>query len=94
MSDELWRLGLNKVSCLEPSPPGARYEHSWPDKLLTLNIKRLGRIEGVNHRITSGPFPMQSWGWLRATVSVRDDYSRLAYTELLAEEKAIPRLSL
>ena len=49
---ELRRLGLNKLSRLEPKPPVMRYEHDSPGDMIHLDIKKLGRIDGVGHRIT------------------------------------------
>ena len=49
---ELRRLGLNRLSRLEPKPPVMRYEHEKPGDMIHLDIKKLGRIDGVGHRIT------------------------------------------
>jgi Transposase IS116/IS110/IS902 family/Helix-turn-helix domain len=48
----LRRLGLNKLSALEPAEPIRRYEREHPGELIHLDIKKLGRIDGVGHRIT------------------------------------------
>jgi hypothetical protein len=45
-------LGLNKVSRLELRPPVVRYEHSRPGKMIHMDIKKIGRIEVVGHRLT------------------------------------------
>ncbi len=88
VSKELRWLGLSKLSRLEPRPPVVRYEHQAPGDMVHLDIKKLGRIEGVGHRITGDRSQRQrgaGWEYLHVCV---DDHSRLAYTELLPDEKA------
>jgi transposase len=48
----LRRLGLNRLSALEPAEPVRRYEREHPGELIHLDIKKLGRIGSVGHRIT------------------------------------------
>src|SRR5262249_58279080 len=43
----LRRLGLNKLSALEPAEPIRRYEREHPGELIHLDIKKLGRIGSV-----------------------------------------------
>lgn len=86
---ELRRLGLNKLSRLEPKPPVIRYEHEKPGDMIHLDIKKLGKIDGVGHRITGDRSRRRrgaGWEFLHVCV---DDHSRLAYSELLADEKGI-----
>jgi transposase InsO family protein len=88
VTNELRRLGLNKLSRLEPKPPVLRYEHQAPGDMVHLDIKKLGRIDGVGHRITGDRSKCKrgaGWEYLHVCV---DDHSRLAYTELLPDEKA------
>src|SRR5512132_4278959 len=59
VSRVLRRLGLNKLSALEPAEPVRRYEREHPGQLIHLDIKKLGRIGSVGHRIT-GDIPVQS----------------------------------
>jgi transposase InsO family protein len=57
--------------------------------MIHLDIKKLGRIDGVGHRITgdrSKPRRKPGWEYLHVCV---DDNSRSAYTEMLPDEKAI-----
>ena len=85
---ELRRLGLNRLPRLEPRPPVIRYEHKAPGEMVHLDIKKLGKISGVGHRIHGDRSKRKrgiGWEYLHVCV---DDYSRLAYTELLADEKA------
>ena len=89
VTNELRRLGLSKLSRLEPKPPVVRYEHSQPGEMIHLDIKKLGRIDGVGHRITGDRSKRKrgaGWEYLHVCV---DDHSRLAYTELLPDEKAV-----
>ncbi len=48
----LRRRGLGRLRVLDPRPPILRYERERPGELLHIDIKRLGRIEGIGHRIT------------------------------------------
>ena len=47
------RAGLNRLSRLEPAPPVVRYERARAGELLHLDVKKLGRILRVGHRITA-----------------------------------------
>ena len=51
VSRVLRRLGLNKLCAPEPEPV-RRYERENPGELIHLDIKKLGRIGSVGHRIT------------------------------------------
>lgn len=85
---ELRRLGLNRLSRLEPKPPVIRYEHKAPGDMIHLDVKKLGKIDGVGHRIHGDRSRRKrgiGWEYLHVCV---DDHSRLAYTELLPDEKA------
>ncbi len=85
---ELRRLGLSRLSRLDPKPPVMRYEYGNPGDMIHLDIKKLGRIDGVGHRITGDRSRRQKGaGWEYLHVCV-DDHSRLAYTEMLPDEKA------
>lgn len=46
----LHRLGLGSLSALEPTV--VRYERAQPGELPHIDIKSLGRIDGIGHRIT------------------------------------------
>jgi transposase InsO family protein len=85
----LRRLGLAKLSALDPRPPVVRYERDRPGELIHIDIKKLGRIDGIGHRITGdrrGQSNKRGTGWEHLHVAI-DDHSRLAYTELLPDEK-------
>jgi transposase InsO family protein len=81
----LRRLGLNRLALLEPRPPVIRYERERPGELIHIDIKTLGRIDGIGHRIT-GQHALhhraRGIGYEHLHVAI-DDASRLAYVELL-----------
>jgi transposase InsO family protein len=81
----LRRLGLNRLALLEPRPPVIRYEKARPGELVHIDIKSLGKIDGVGHRITgqhAGHHRARGIGYEHLHVAI-DDASRLAYVELL-----------
>ena len=81
----LRRLGLGKLSALEPRPPVVRYERAAPGELIHIDIKTLGKIDGVGHRITGQHerhHRARGIGYEHLHVAI-DDASRLAYTEVL-----------
>lgn len=95
ISAVLKRIGLGKLSRLEPPEPANRYERQRPGELVHLDIKKLARISGVGHRM-SGDRKSQNkrssrrrkgdLGWEFVHVAV-DDATRLAYAEVLANEQ-------
>jgi transposase InsO family protein len=86
----LRRLGLSRLKALDPPVPVARYERARPGELLHIDTKKLGRIAGIGHRITGRRTGMinrhRGIGWEYLHVAV-DDRSRLAYTEILPDER-------
>ena len=97
VSRVLRRLGLNTLKALEPAEPIRRYERKAPGELLHIDIKKLGRFERVGHRITGdrtrqsstrGYRDGKAWGagWEFVHVCI-DDHSRIAFTEILPDEK-------
>jgi transposase InsO family protein len=81
--------GLNRLSALAPQAPVIRYECERPGELIHIDSKRLGRIDGIGHRITGdrkGQSNKRGTGWEALHVAI-DDASRLAYTEILPNEK-------
>jgi transposase InsO family protein len=84
----LRRHGLGRLAALDPRPPIVRYERQRPGELIHIDTKKLGRINGIGHRITghhAGMTRNRGIGWDHLHVAV-DDASRLAYTELLADD--------
>src|SRR5215212_742543 len=98
VSAVLTRIGLGKLSRLEPPEPANRYERARPGELIHVDVKKLGKIAGVGHRITGERSSQNAnrrarrrgepKGWEFVHVCV-DDATRLAYVEVLADEKAI-----
>jgi transposase InsO family protein len=101
VSGILTRLGLGRLGRLGLEQP-IRYERSRPGELLHIDIKRLGRIEGgagkrafeSQRRQRHNPTRTDPEGKRRHYVGFEyvhvcvDDYSRLAYAEVLSDEKA------
>jgi transposase InsO family protein len=83
----LRRLGLNKLSALEPSEPVRRYEREHPGELIHIDIKKLGRFDKIGHRMT-GDRQNKSYavGWEYVHVCI-DDNSRVAFTQIKPDEK-------
>jgi transposase len=48
----LRRLGLNRLSALEPAEPIRRYQRENPGELIHIDIKKLGKFNQIGHRIT------------------------------------------
>ena len=83
----LKRLGLNRLKLLEPKEPIRRYERKKPGELIHLDIKKLGRFWRAGHRITGNRrISSDGAGWEFAHVCI-DDHSRLAYVEVLSDER-------
>jgi transposase InsO family protein len=84
----LKRAGLARLRDLEPPQPVVRYERDRPGELIHLDIKKLGRIERIGHRITGDRTSRsRGAGWEYVHIAI-DDASRLAYVEVLANEQA------
>ncbi|MBV9838559.1 MAG: IS481 family transposase [Solirubrobacterales bacterium] len=100
ISGILKRIGMGKLGRLGLEP-AERYERGRPGPLIHIDVKKLGRIQGgAGKRITgpqrnnSGPrrrdrsgVDRRITGWDAVHVAV-DDATRLAYVEVLADEKA------
>jgi transposase InsO family protein len=88
VSAVLRREGLGKRSRLQPPEPPNRYERRHPGELIHIDIKKLGKIAQVGHRITGDRSRRsRGIGWEFVHVCV-DDHSRLAYAEVLPDERA------
>ncbi len=85
--------GLSRLSNLDPKIEIVRYEKTLPGEMIHIDIKKLGRIEGIGHRITGNRIGQSAprsrkqggkgWEYLHLAV---DDHSRLAYSEILPDE--------
>jgi transposase InsO family protein len=85
----LGQLGLARLGSREAPVPGRRYEWARPGQLVHVDIKKLGRIGRIGHRITGDRRTrVRGIGWEFVHVSV-DDCSRLAYAEVLRDEQSV-----
>jgi transposase InsO family protein len=84
----LKRLGLNRISALEPAAPVRRYERERPGELIHIDIKKLGRFARAGHRATGRRQGCRNKGagWEFVHVAI-DDHSRLAFAKIMASEK-------
>jgi transposase InsO family protein len=89
----LKRIGLGKRSRLETPEPANRYERKRPGELIHVDVKKLGRILRPGHRVTGNRrdrftdargYGVAGWEFCHVCV---DDATRLAYVEVLADEK-------
>jgi transposase InsO family protein len=100
VSGILTRIGMGKLGRLGLEQP-VRYERSRPGELVHIDVKKLGRINGGagkrvggrrlgayrGSRIDLDGKRRGVVGWECVHIAV-DDYSRLAYAEVLTDEKA------
>ncbi len=101
VSGILTRIGMGKLGRVGLEPV-QRYERARPGELLHIDVKKLGRIhEGAGHRFTGKPGQRKAAGtrtdadghrrhrvgWEYVHIAI-DDATRLAYVEVLADEKA------
>jgi transposase InsO family protein len=100
VSAVLSRSGMGRLGRIGLEQP-RRYERSRPGELVHIDVKKLGRIQGGAGKRVGGqghsPYNPQrtdaagkrrnTVGWEYVHLAV-DDYSRLAYAEVLADEKA------
>jgi len=83
--------GLGKLSALEPPVPENRYQRMRPGELVHVDTKKLGRFYQPGHRVTgnravAGIRGNNGWEFLHVAI---DDRTRLAYAELLPDEKGL-----
>jgi transposase InsO family protein len=89
----LQRIGLGRLSRLELAEPANRYERKRPGELIHVDVKKLGRITRPGHRVTGSRSPagyhrrIYDAGWEFVHIAI-DDATRLAYVEVLTDEKA------
>jgi transposase InsO family protein len=85
----LKRVGLGKRSRLEPLEPPNRYECARPGELLHIDVKKLARFDRPGHRMLGrGTGPLETAAGFEYLHVCVDDHSRLAYAELLPDERA------
>lgn len=89
VSRVLRRARLSRMRDLAPVEPVRRYERAHPGELIHIDIKKLGRIDGIGHRITgerTGQSSKRGTGWEYLHVAI-DDASRLAFIAMMPDEK-------
>ena len=82
------RAGLGRLPRLEPAAPERRYERKRAGELVHVDVKKLGRIDRVGHRVggrRAGHHRAYGAGWDYVHVLI-DDATRIAYAEVLADE--------
>lgn len=85
----LRRLGLSRPSSLEVKAPVVRYQKDRAGELLHIDTKKLARITKIGHRIHGDPrHRKKGTGWEMLYVAI-DDATRVAYLEVLPDERAI-----
>jgi transposase InsO family protein len=83
----LARIGLGRLSTLEPREPANRYEKARPGELIHVDVKKLGKIGRPGHRVNGDRRTRsRGVGWEFVHVCI-DDATRLAYAEVLEDEK-------
>ena len=100
VSGILTKIGMGRLGRLGLEP-AQRYERQRPGELIHIDVKKLGRIhDGAGHRVTArrGRYTgmrtdaegarRQIVGWEYVHIAI-DDATRLAYVEVLTDEKAI-----
>ena len=100
VSGILTRIGIGKLGRLGLEP-AQRYERARPGELIHIDIKKLGRIQVMGHAVTGNRAQrarrtrvgndgrrLGTAGWEFVHVAI-DDATRLAYVEVLTDEKAI-----
>ncbi len=94
ISGILTRIGMGRLGRLGLEP-ACRYERERPGELIHIDVKKLGRIARPGHRVlgqqarakTGYHRKADSQGWEFVHVAI-DDCTRLAYVEVLDDEKA------
>lgn len=83
------RNGVGRLRDFEPRPPVVRYEREKAGELIHLDIKKLARIERIGHRIHGDRSrKVEGAGWEYLHVCI-DDASRVAYAEVLPDERGV-----
>jgi len=96
VSGILTRIGMGKLGRLGIEP-AQRYERSRPGELIHIDVKKLGRMSRPGWRMTGGRHrrgdrgyhvaKAKGVGWEFVHVAI-DDCTRLAYAEVLPDERA------
>src|SRR5262249_7826474 len=99
VSGILTRIGMGKLGRLGLEP-AQRYERQRPGELIHIDVKKLGRIQIPGHRVRGRGHgrartrsigqhrTVGTAGWEYVHIAI-DDCTRLAYAEVLKDEKAV-----
>jgi transposase InsO family protein len=83
----LARNGLSRLPRVDAGEPANRYERPAPGELIHIDVKKLGRIGQEGHRVHGDRSRRaRGVGWEFVHVCV-DDCTRLAYVEVLEDER-------
>ena len=85
-------VGLGKLSALEPAEPENRYQRKHAGELVHVDTKKLARFFQPGHRVTGDRSDRRMGrhrGYEFLHIAI-DDRTRLAYAELLPNEKGDP----
>lgn len=82
------RLGMSRLTSLEPLVRVVRYERAAPGELLHLDTKKVGRIDGEGHRITGNRTPVcnRGIGWDMLHLAI-DDHLRVSLALIKLDER-------
>ena len=89
VSRVLKRLGLNRLSALQPAEPPRRYQRERAGELIHIDIKKLGRFSTPGHRVRgmrSEQWRNRQAGWEFVHVAI-DDASRVAFSRVMKSER-------
>ncbi len=89
VSRVLQRLGLSRLSALEPAEPPRRYEREQPGEMIHIDIKKLGKFNQIGRRITgdrTGQSSSRAVGWEFLHVCI-DDASRVPFSKIMKSER-------
>jgi transposase InsO family protein len=97
VSGILTRIGMGKLGRLGLEP-ARRYERERPGELVHVDVKKLGRFDAAGHRVTGSRRSRKTQttaagrgrgvvGWEYVHIAI-DDCTRLAYAEVLEDERA------
>ena len=90
----LQRNGIGRLRLVEPRPEPRSYEWPRPGDMLHVDTKKLARIGRPGHRIhgdRSTRFYGIGWEYVHLAI---DDHTRIAYAEVLRDEKARSSIAL